>query len=825
MGRANRKVVRVIYALTWIFALVFLIESFYVHNPKALIIYIIGIPVLTAIPTFSRKVPIRVHGIMMVLLWLGFVTLYGYSYNCVGQIADATIAVMTVMALYLDTVIIIVGSVYIAVMYAISFIFFPDMILSGLPTVGSSGDFILQLLLIALAITAILFLLGRLKSQHVVLEHRNMNTSNLLRVLEIKHDEAQAATKAKSDFLANMSHEIRTPMNAITGMSELLSKEDLSPDAREYVKTIQSSSGIMLELINDILDYSKMDAGRMELVNEVYRLETILSDITRIIDARLYGHDVEFIIEGEGDVPSSFFGDPLRIKQILLNLLGNAVKFTKKGKITLKVYCTPGKDEVVVLHFDVSDTGIGIRKEDQEKLFSEFTQVDNRKNKKIMGTGLGLAISRNFAKMMHGDITLESEYGKGSTFRVTIDQKVIDEAPMNFDSIRSLSEESAFGADGANINDFTCPKAKVLIVDDNVVNLKVAKGIIGSYGPNITLANSGPDALKLLREGDEFDILFIDHMMPEMDGVECVKRIRSMNSEYARKVPIIALTANAESVDKSIFLDAGMNDILGKPIDTDILARILRKYLPQELQVRKDGGTQVGSERVFMGGLSEEDYPDKLKGFSEKDFTFPMTGIDYRYAYDIFSGNRDAYIEILRCIEEEGKTKPAFIRRLLDEKDYKNYTIEVHALKSSFLSIGAMALSDRFREHEMNGKAGNYKEIRDDFERLYTEYTDMLKQIDEFFASEEKELPAKKSAGSTISIREFKRTLEYIAKSIEYFEIDDAMREIENLMNCKLEERVENRLKEAKKHMDDFMYEEARDDIMVLLSVAEADEQ
>jgi Response regulator containing a CheY-like receiver domain and a GGDEF domain len=312
-------------------------------------------------------------------------------------------------------------------------------------------------------------------------------------------------------------------------------------------------------------------------------------------------------------------------------------------------------------------------------------------------------------------------------------------------------------------------------------------------------------------------------MMPEMDGVECVKRIRSLNSEYARKVPIIALTANAESVDKSVFLNAGMNDILGKPIDTNVLAGILRKYLPQELQNRTRNDALPGTERAFMGGLTEEDNDDKLKGFTEKDFTFPMKGIDYRYAFDIFSGNRDAYIEILKCIQEEGKTKPAYIRSLMESKDYKNYTIEVHALKSSFLSIGAMALSDRFREHEMNGKEGNYKEIRDDFEKLYSEYTDMLAQIDSFFASEEKELPAEKKAGSSISIREFKRTLEYIARCIEYFEIDDANREIDNLMNCKLEERVENRLHEAKAHMDNFMYEEAKEDIMVLLSVAEAD--
>ena len=823
IGRGNRKVVRVIYMLTILFASIFVAESIYAHNPVILIYYSIAMPVIMLIPTFHRKVSARTHGIMTILLWLGLVTLYGYSYRCVGQIADAIIAIMIIMAVYLDSVIIIVGTVYVAIMYAISIVFFPQLVLNGLPTADTAGDFILQIAVIVVAVTGILFLLGRLKAQQEVLEQRNMNSSNLLRVLEIKHDEAQAATKAKSDFLANMSHEIRTPMNAITGMSELLSKKDLDAESREYVKTIQSSSGIMLELINDILDYSKMEAGRMELVNEVYRMETLLSDISRIIEARLFGKDVEFEIEGGENIPSSYFGDSLRIKQILLNLLGNAVKFTQKGKITLKVYATPGKDEVVVLHFDVSDTGIGIRKEDQEKLFNEFTQVDNRKNKKIQGTGLGLAISRNFAKMMHGDITLKSEYGKGSTFFVTIDQKVVDESPLDFEALKKALKEPSQIESQSEINDFTCPKAKVLIVDDNVVNLKVAKGIIGSFGPSITLSNSGMDALKHLREGDEFDILFIDHMMPEMDGVECVKRIRSLNSEYARKVPIIALTANAESVDKSVFLNAGMNDILGKPIDTNVLAGILRKYLPQELQNRTRNDALPGTERAFMGGLTEEDNDDKLKGFTEKDFTFPMKGIDYRYAFDIFSGNRDAYIEILKCIQEEGKTKPAYIRSLMESKDYKNYTIEVHALKSSFLSIGAMALSDRFREHEMNGKEGNYKEIRDDFEKLYSEYTDMLAQIDSFFASEEKELPAEKKAGSSISIREFKRTLEYIARCIEYFEIDDANREIDNLMNCKLEERVENRLHEAKAHMDNFMYEEAKEDIMVLLSVAEAD--
>ena len=822
---SNRRIVRLIYWLSWLFAILFVAESIYAHNPVQLVYYVIGIPIFMTIPTFYRKVSGRVHGIMMILLWLGLVTMYGYAYECVGQIADAVIAVMTIMAVYLDPVIIIVGAVFIGLMYLYTFIFHSELILSGLPTVDSAGDFLLQLMVIAVAVTGILFLLRRIRQQREVLQQRNANMTNLLRVLEIKHDEAQAATKAKSDFLANMSHEIRTPMNAITGMSELLAQTDMPDEAKEYVKTIQSSSGIMLELINDILDYSKMDAGRMELVSEVYRLDELLSDIARIIHARLYGKDVKFIIEGNGDVPISYFGDSLRIKQILLNLLGNAVKFTKEGEIILSVSATPGKEEVMVLHFDVSDTGIGIKKEDQDRLFNEFTQVDSRKNRKIQGTGLGLAIAKNFARMMHGDVTLESEYGKGSTFHVVIDQKVVDETPFDFGIFDALGQGMlpAEGEGNKSINEFVCPDARILIVDDNQVNLKVAKGIIGSYQAHIELSESGFDALKRIQDGETFDILFIDHMMPEMDGVETVNRIRSLNSDYARNVPIIALTANAAGEDKKLFLDAGMNDLLIKPIDTHSLAQIMRTYLPPVLQVSIESKDAGGAGRAFMGGYTEKNAPDKNTGFSEKDFTFPMSGIDYRYAYDIFNGNRDSYIEILKVVREEGKTKPEYIRKLLDEKDFKNYTIEVHALKSAFLSIGAMHLSDHFREHELNGKSGNKKAIRDDFEKLYKEYTDMLSQIEAFFVSEEKEEPSEKSAGSEISIREYKRTLEFIAKNIEFFEIDRANKEIDNLMSCKLDENVEKRLEEARSHMDNFMYEEAKEDILVLLSVAESD--
>ena len=648
----------------------------------------------------------------------------------------------------------------------------------------------------------------------------NTNREQMLRSVE----EARRAERYKSDFLANMSHEIRTPMNAIIGMCELIMRDNtLSDHTRENCFNIQASGKSLLAIINDVLDFSKIESGNMELLNAEFNIASILNDVINMSEARREAKKIEILVDVEPDIPRGLLGDEVRIRQVMINLMTNAIKFTEKGSVTLKVSHT-AQDYGVNLIVLVADTGIGITEENIEKLFTSFRQVNTHKNHSVEGTGLGLAICKRLIRQMGGFISVRSKYGEGSEFLFVIPLRVADARPFvtvrepegihavacfgDQDAVRgqervfcetsqrlgigykcagSLEELKALMArekfthlfinkkeylgDGdffaslaqqmrvfviqdridaltlpegirpiyrpfyvipavsalnnehivLNLNErrgadirFTAPKAKILIVDDNAVNLKVATGLMQPYNMQIATAQSGAAAIDRLREQD-IDLVFMDHMMAEMDGVEATAIIRSMEGDYYRKLPIIALSANAVNGAREMYLNAGFNDFLAKPIEMPILDRILRSYLPKDYM--------QPPTKLYLGKWGRRKSDRQESGQSA--LLNAEVGISY------MGGNEEAYREILGLYLQKSGEMIAQIGRLFDQRDLKHYAIAVHALKSSSLSIGAIKLSELAKELETAAKAGSLEaegNRNSELMRLYGEVADVIRQ-------------------------------------------------------------------------------------------------
>ena len=402
-----------------------------------------------------------------------------------------------------------------------------------------------------------------------------MAQAKLMRELKEK---AENASNVKSSFLANMSHEIRTPMNAILGMTEIALRGKLEDQQRDAIEQIKAASMTLLTIINDILDFSKIESGKMEIVEVDYDVLTLVKDVYHIFAGKVNEKNLKLEITVDPTFPTSLHGDEIRMKQVLINLVNNAVKFTEQGSIHLTVEYER-KGENVLLKGSVKDTGIGIKPEDLERIFNSFEQSDTFRNRKKEGSGLGLAISRQLLQLMGGDIHVESTYQQGSNFFFEVPQHIVDESPCGaFD----LSEGQPRVNRAAEHEDFRAPEAKVLVVDDNLVNRKVAVGLMRPFAMQVDAAKSGKEAIEMIQQ-KEYHLVFMDHMMPDMDGVETTHVIRSLEGEYYKNVPIIALTANAISGVKEMFLEEGMNDFIAKPINVKELSEKILDWLPFEL--------------------------------------------------------------------------------------------------------------------------------------------------------------------------------------------------------------------------------------------------
>ena len=527
--------------------------------------------------------------------------------------------------------------------------------------------------------------------------------------------QANQANEAKSYFLSTMSHDIRTPMNAILGLNEMVLRDSKDDSIRMYSESIRSAGSTLLGIINDILDFSKIEAGKMEIINVDYSVASLLNDLVNMVQQKAEEKGLTFDLDIDRNIPTTLCGDEIRIKQVITNILSNAVKYTKEGSVTFSVHTHKPEDnpDRVILRVSVADTGIGIKPEDIDKLFVAFERIEEKKNRNIEGTGLGMAITQRFLDMMGSHLEVESEYGKGSVFSFELEQKVVKWDPIgDFEEAfrRSLNERANYR------EKFTAPDARVLVVDDTAINLTVFVNLLKRTELQIDTAGSGDEGIALFTQ-NHYDVIFLDHMMPEKDGIETLKEMKGIADTSNRETPIICLTANAISGMREMYTNAGFDDYLTKPIDAERLEMTLLQYLP------KDKVTVVSDNNT----APDQELPDFLNSLTELDLD---SGLSY-------CGDAEDYIETLKMYSGSAQKKAEEIEKYWAEKDIKNTTIKVHALKSASRSIGALELGELAARLEEAGKSGDLDTLDKELEELLSRYRQLANDLEPLNKKEE----------------------------------------------------------------------------------------
>lgn len=518
-------------------------------------------------------------------------------------------------------------------------------------------------------------------------EKKRIEAEEARRVAEEARKAAEEADRAKSIFLARVSHEVRTPINAVLGMNEMILREQLSPTIRKYSSNIDSAGHTMLSLINDILDFSKIESGRLEIIPIDYSTMNLLKDSVSLVAILARNKGLEIKVENDPETPSVLRGDEIRVRQVITNLLTNGIKYTHQGSVTLRLEYINDDEDTILMKITVSDTGIGISDENLDKLFESFQRVDESKNRNIEGTGLGLPISKQLVELMGGTIEVRSEIGKGSTFTVWIPQKAVSTAPMGefgFDvyAVGSGTEYRAI--------DYDASYAKVLVVDDMPINLDVIEAMLTSTGCTIVRAGSGPECLEKVNSS-KYDIIFLDHMMPEMDGIETLKRFKSDENNPNRSTPVVVLTANAVQGAREMYLEAGFDDYITKPVNSANLIETMAKFV--------------------------------------KPADNPLSFLDTSAGIVNCGGTRERYINILKGMV--AKNLIDTINECFAKEDWKNYYVYLHGTKSNLRVIGCSGLPDKAYELEKAGRAGDAEYIRNNHEDFMREYSQMMNRIEE----------------------------------------------------------------------------------------------
>ncbi len=528
--------------------------------------------------------------------------------------------------------------------------------------------------------------------------------------------DAQEAVKAKSNFLSTMSHEIRTPINAVLGLDEMILRDSNEPSTIKYAEDIRSAGKTLLSLINDILDSSKIESGNMELVESSYKLSTVLTDVYNMILFRAQKKGLEFECEIDPDIPDILKGDEIRIKQCMVNLLTNAVKYTEKGSVKLTVSFKFDDKKHIRLNVLISDTGIGIKKEDLNRLFSPFERIDEIRNRLVEGTGLGMSIVKKLLALMNTKLKVRSEYGKGSEFEFEILQEVLSVEPIgDFEEILAKGQSTTESIRES----FSAKDARILVVDDTSVNLTVVDGLLKHTGLQIDTADSGEAAIMKVEE-NFYDIILMDHMMPGMDGIETMQRIRKMEDNPNATTTIIVLTANVVENSEEQYKSLGFDAYLTKPIDSDRLETAIMNFLPEDKYMKVT--VEVAKK---VAGTADE----KVVIKDEKLKT--LRGINLAKAIE-YSGGEEVLYDVIKIFYASINEKAGLIEKYYNEGNIKEYTVLVHALKSSARLIGAETLSTDAAYLESCGNKNDVEEIEANTPALLSLYRSYLEKFKEY---------------------------------------------------------------------------------------------
>lgn len=586
-------------------------------------------------------------------------------------------------------------------------------------------------------------------------------------------ERANAANEAKSAFLSNMSHEIRTPINAVLGMDEMILRESTEENVLEYAENIRTAGSSLLGLVNDILDFSKIEAGKMDILSAEYETASVLNDLVNLIQKRAEDKGLTLTIEADENLPAKLYGDELRIKQVVTNILTNAVKYTEEGGVTLHVNTEPsGTEGNVILCVSVQDTGIGIKKEDMQKLFSAFERIEEERNRSVEGTGLGMNITQRLLAMMGSKLEVQSVYGEGSTFSFRLEQRVVDATPMGDFSERL---KQSLAARGRYRESFTAPEARILAVDDTPMNLTVLRGLLKKTAVRLDTAESGAECLDLITK-NTYDLIFLDHRMPEMDGVETRKRMETLEGNRNASTPVIALTANAVSGAKEEYIALGFTDYLAKPIDAAALEKMVLQYLPPEK----------------VKPASEE--ADTAQSTDVSDLP-PVDGLDWGFA-SLHLPERELLETALRDFNAALLPQAEKLDGFYRAGTWEDYRILVHAMKSSAATVGIVPLAGLAKLLEFAARDGDTETVaalHAPFLREWRSYADKLQGV--FGIGAEIEGAEPYDAQTVCEL------LEAVKTCMDDFDVDGADAAMERLKQIALPEAMRDGFEELKTAM------------------------